>query len=136
MALRHNCRLIVVEANAFQYVLGWIIQQALVRYGIVGIEVVPIYSGGASKNSRILTMFKQLLAGETLLADQVRAQVIAQIIPFNPLKTTNTDGILDLLCYAPRVRQEFGEFLLTGLTLEMQELSSMEVHSEEVTSPF
>lgn len=136
MALRHNCRLIVVESNAFQYVLGWLIQQALTRYGIVGIEVVPIYSGHASKNSRILTMFKQLLAGEILLADQTRAQVISQIIPFNPLKTTNTDGILDLLCYAPRVRQEFGEFLLTGLTLEMQELSSMEVHSEAVTSPF
>jgi len=136
MALKHNCRLIVVEANAFQYVLGWIIQQALLRYGIQGIEVVPIYSGGSSKNSRILTMFKQLLAGEVLLADSTRAQVISQIIPFNPLKTNNTDGILDLLCYAPRVRQEFGEFLTSGLILEMQEFSSQEVHDESITCSF
>ena len=70
------------------------------------------------------------------LLRKVRAQVIAQIIPFNPLKTNNTDGILDLLCYAPRVRQEFGEFITSGLILEMQEFSSQEVLSEEVTSPF
>lgn len=136
LALRRNCRLIVIESNAYQYVLGWIMKQTLERYGIVGIEVVEIYSGSTSKNSRILTMFKQLIAGEILLHSSVRALVCSQIVPFNPLKRDNVDGILDLLCYAPRVRQEFGEFILTQLTLEAQEFHSMQVHDESVTSPF
>lgn len=136
LCLQNNCRLIVVESNAYQYVLCWIINQKLTQYGIVGIEVVDIYSGQASKNSRILTMFKQLLSGEILVADPVRAQVFAQIIPFNPLKTNNTDGILDLLCYATRVPQMYGEFITSGLTLEMQEFQAIPLRSELETSPF
>lgn len=136
LAMRRNCRLIAIEANAYQYVLGWIMKQLLTQYGIVGIEVVEIYSGSTSKNSRILTMFKQLLAGEILLHPAVRALVSAQIIQFNPLKRDNTDGILDLLCYAPRVRQMFGEFIVSNLTIEAQEFYSLQVHDESVTSPF
>ncbi len=136
MALIHNCRLIAIESNAFQYVLGWIMKQYLNQYGIQGIEVVEIYSGQTSKNSRILTMFKQLLAGETYLHESVRALCTSQIVQFNPLKTNNTDGILDLLSYAPRVRQQFGEFIASSLTLDMQEMHSLAVHDESVTSPF
>jgi hypothetical protein len=136
LALRRGCRLIVIEANAFQYVLCWLMKQYLTQYGVVGVEVVDIYSGQASKNSRILTMFKQLLAGEVLLENSVRAQVFSQIIPFNPIKTNNTDGILDLLCYAPRVVQMYGEYILSALTLEQQEFAALEVQSEAVTSPF
>lgn len=136
LALRRNCRLIVVESNAYQYVLGWLMKQTLYQYGIVGIEVAEIYSGATSKNSRILTMFKQLLAGEILLHPAIRALVCSQIIQFNPLKRDNVDGILDLLCYAPRVRQMYGEFIVSNLTLEAQEFHSLQVHDESVTSPF
>lgn len=136
MALKNNCRLIVVEANAFQYVLGWIIKQYLTQFGITGIEVVEIYSGHQSKNSRILTMFKQLLAGEIILAEPTRAQVFSQITAFNPLKTNNTDGILDLICYAPRVIEMYGEFILSSLTLESQEFASLPVLDAVENSPF
>lgn len=136
LALRRNCRLIAIESNAFQYVLGWIMRNMLTQYGITGIEVVEIYSGISSKNSRILTMFKQLLSGEILLHPTVRALVCSQIIQFNPLRRDNADGILDLLCYAPRVRQQFGEYIVSNLTLEAQEFYSLQVHDESVTSPF
>jgi hypothetical protein len=136
ICLQKNCRLIVVESNAFQYVLGWIIQQALIRYGISGVQVVDIYSGQASKNSRILTMFKQLLAGETLIATACRAQVFSQVVAFNPLKTNNVDGILDLLTYAPRVVEMYGEFITSGLTIEMQEFAAMQVHDETENCSF
>lgn len=136
MALKNNCRLIVVEANAYQYVLGWIIQQYLTQWGIQGIQVVDIYSGSQSKNSRILTMFKQLLAGEVLLHPDVRSQVCAQIVPFNALKTNNTDGILDLLCYSSRVLEIYGEYVLSSLTIEQQEFSSTPVRSAVENSPF
>lgn len=136
MALRYNSRLIVVEANAYQYVLGWIIQQYLTQWGIQGIQVVDIYSGSMSKNSRILNMFKQLLAGEILLHDSVRAQVCAQIVPFNALKTNNTDGILDLLCYALRVLELYGEYILASITLEQQEFAAIPIREAIETSPF
>jgi hypothetical protein len=136
LCLQRNCRLIVIESNAFQYVLGWIMKQTLERYGIRGIEVVDIYSGAQSKNSRILTMFKQLLAGETYIAQETKAQVFSQIVSFNPLKTNNTDGILDLLTYAPRVIEMYGEFIVAGLTIEMQEFNAIPVRDELETSPF
>lgn len=136
MALKYNCRLIVVESNAYQYVLGWIIQQYLTQWGIIGIQVVDIYSGSTSKNARILTMFKQLLAGEILLHQDTRAQVCAQIVPFNALKTNNTDGILDLLCYAPRVIELYGEYILSSLTLEQQEYAAIPVREALENSPF
>jgi len=136
LALSNNCRLIVVESNAYQYVLGWIIQQYLTQWGISGIQVVDIYSGSSSKNSRILTMFKQLLAGEVLLHPDVRGQVCSQIIPFNALKTNNVDGVLDLLCYAPRVIELYGEFILSSLTLEQQEFAVLPVREALENSPF
>jgi hypothetical protein len=136
LCLKHNCRVIVIEANAFQYVLGWIMKQTLTRYGIIGIEVVEIYSGHASKNSRILTMFKQLLAGEVYVADECRAQVFSQVVSFNPLKTANTDGLLDLLTYATRVIEMYGEYIIAGLVIEMQEFSGIRVRTEFETSPF
>jgi hypothetical protein len=136
LALSNNCRLIVVESNAYQYVLGWIIQQYITQWGISGIQVVDIYSGSSSKNSRILTMFKQLLAGEVLLHPDVRGQVCSQIIPFNALKTNNVDGVLDLLCYAPRVIELYGEFILSSLTLEQQEFAVLPVREALENSPF
>lgn len=136
MAMQNNCRLIVVEANAYQYVLGWIIQQYLTQWGVQGIQVVDIYSGSMSKNSRILNMFKQLLAGEILLHPDTRAQVCAQIVPFNALKTNNVDGILDLLCYAPRVLELYGEYILSSITLEQQEFAAIEIRDASQTSPF
>lgn len=136
MCLTYNCRCIVVESNAFQYVMGWIIEQALKRYGISGVHVVDIYSGQTSKNARIITMFKQLLAGEILLSQKVKAIVFNQITSFNPLKTNNTDGILDLLTYAPRVPEMYGEYIMAGQVIEMQEFSAIPVRSQFETSPF
>lgn len=136
LCLKRNCRLIVVESNAFQYVLGWIINQALQRYGIIGIQVVDIYSGSTSKNARILTMFKQLLAGEILLANEVRPLVYNQITSFNPAKTNNVDGILDLLCYSSRVPEMYGEYVTSTLTIEMQEFDAIPVRTALETSPF
>jgi hypothetical protein len=136
LCLKYNCRLIVIESNAYQYVLGWIMKQTLERYGIQGIQVVDIYSGQASKNSRILTMFKQLLAGEIYVSVQVRPQLFNQITSFNPLKTNNTDGILDLFTYATRVIEMYGEFILSSLTIEMQEFDHIPMRSELETSGF
>lgn len=127
LALRRNCRLIVVESNAYQYSMLYWFDFFCQQMGIEGIQAVPIYSGSASKITRILSMFKELLAGEVMIAPAVKAAVYMQISQFNPLKRDNTDGILDLLTYAPRVIAEFAEFITSLNIIESQEYSSLEV---------
>jgi hypothetical protein len=130
LALRTNTYLIVVEANAFQYSLLYWFQQISLGLGITGIRYEPIYSGSLSKNTRILNMFKQLTATnpEILISDSVRSQVLTQISQFNPLKSNNVDGILDLLTYAPRVLVEMPHHLIISseLTESMQLITADE----------
>ncbi len=138
MAMRRNCRVICVESNAYQYsALYWfgvIITQ--LGLGNAGFHCLEVYSGQRSKNSRILDMFKSLLKGEILLDAPTRAQTFAQITSFNPLKTNNVDGILDLHTYAPKVLELYGEFIRSTLVLDSQETDMIPVRGELETSPF
>lgn len=127
LALRHQCRLIVVEANAYQYSLLYWFEFICEQMGILGIECVPIYSGGRSKNARILDMFKAYAAGEFYVHPKARLETHMQITQFNPMKRDNTDGILDLLTYAPRVIQEFGEYVVTTNIIDSQDFEAIEV---------
>jgi hypothetical protein len=126
-ALTHNCRLIAVEANSYQYSLLYWFDFICQQMGIMGIECVPIYSGISSKGARILNMFKSYGAGELFVHPDCRLEVHMQITQFNPLKRDNTDGLLDLLTYAPRILDEFGEFVIAGNIIEMQEFEGLEV---------
>lgn len=136
IALRRNCHVIGVESNAFQYSLlywfGFITQQM----GIVGIDAVEVYSGSTSKNARIVGMFKSLLAGETIIHPSCRPQCDAQIIPFNPLKTNNTDGLLDCLTYAPKMIELYGHLILSHSIIEEQNHGTLKVRGELETSSF
>jgi hypothetical protein len=134
LSLTYNCRLIAVEANAFQYSLLYWFSFMCEQMGIQGVEAVPIYSGISAKISRILTMFKSYAAGEIFVHDDCKLDVHLQITQFNPLRKDNTDGILDLLTYAPRVLQEFQEYVIAGNIIEQQEFSAIEV--PEYNSPF
>jgi hypothetical protein len=60
------------------------------------------------KAHRIIAMFKELLAGEQYVHPNVRTIVFNQISQYSVLRRDNTDGILDLLTYAPKVIQEYG----------------------------
>lgn len=126
ICLRRGCRCVAIESNAYQYSLKYWFDQVCLQRGISGIHAVPIYSGASSKNARIVSMFKQLVPQsgqvrpEIYLDRDTRALVKQQIVSFNPLKTDNTDNILDLLCYCTRVLEEFGEFIAWN-TIEMQQ---------------
>ena len=133
-ALTHNCRLIAVEANAYQYSLLYWFDFICEQMGVRGIEAVPIYSGSRSKNARILEMFKAYAAGEMYALDEARLSFHLQITQFNPLKRDNTDGILDLMTYSPRVVQEFGEYVIACNIIESQEFDAIEV--PEINSCF
>lgn len=133
-ALTYNCRLIVCEANAYQYSLLYWFDFICEQKGIIGIEAVPIYSGARAKNTRILDMFKAYAAGELFVHKAAKLDVHLQITQFNPLKRDNTDGLLDLLTYAPRVLQEFGEFVIASNIIESQAFDELEV--PDFNSPF
>ncbi len=136
LALENNCKLIVVESNAYQYSLLYWFQQIAEQYLISGINFEPIYSGSASKNSRILAMLKSYAKGELFVHPDCVAQVHSQIAGFNPLKRDNTDGILDCLTYAPRVLVEHGHFIMASAVIQDQEYNSAQVLGIEYTSSF
>jgi hypothetical protein len=102
--------------------------------GIEGIQAVEVYSGSRSKNSRILDMFKGLKASEIFYHPRTSAAVNSQIRQFNPLKTTNTDGILDLLTYMPKMIEMYGHEICANSIIDGQEFQSAKVL--EFNSPF
>lgn len=119
IALTIGATLIAIESNAYQYSLKYWTEVVFSQLGIFGIKVVDIYTGQRSKNTRILEMFKQLVAPkqvtpgdsgqpDIILHPEVKALVTSEIVGFNPLKTNNVDNILDCLTYAPRVLETYG----------------------------
>jgi len=136
LCFKYNCALVACESNAYQYSLLYWFNFICQQRGIIGIHCVDIYSGQRSKNSRILEMFKGLLAKEQYLTQAVRQQVFSQINSFNATKTNNVDGILDLITYAPKVLELYGSLIASLLTIEMQEFKAIPVLSVLETSSF
>lgn len=136
MALTHNCRLVCVESVAYQATLNYWFNFICTQRGIYGIECVEVYPGGFSKNSRILGMLKQLKSGEIFVDPTCKAEVFLEISQWNPLKRDNTDNILDLLTYAPKVLELYGEFVQSMDVLVQQAGDTMKLLPVEVTSSF
>ena len=136
--MKNNCYLAVIEANAYQYSLKFWFDHIVEKMGIAGLECIPIYSGKLSKNTRIMTMFKAYAKGEIFVHPNVQSKVHAQISGFNPMKTQNVDGILDLLTYAPRVVEEHADLLKFSTIQGKQEFEEMNKtdYSVEDNSPF
>ncbi len=126
-ALTYNCRLIAVEANAYQYSLLHWFDQVCLQLGIQGIEAVPVYSGRSSKNARILEMFKAYLQGELYVHEDAKTAVHLQISSFNALRRDNTDGLLDLLTYMNKIVELYAEFVIASNIIETQEFDASEV---------
>ncbi|TFZ81692.1 hypothetical protein [Candidatus Macondimonas diazotrophica] len=121
LAIDNSCSLIAIESNAYQYSLLYWFNLFCQQLGLVGINVVPIYSGSRSKNSRILDFFKAYMAGEISVHPKVKAILEAQMRSFNPMKTDNIDNTLDLMTYSPRVLTEFADQLKNYTVVGAQE---------------
>jgi hypothetical protein len=130
LALANNCSLIAIESNAFQYSLLYWFTFVCAQMGIQGVEPVEVYSGTTSKNSRILAMFMQLLKGEIMVHPSCHAAAFIQVSQFNPMRRDNTDGILDLLTYAPKIMELYGHQLISSNIIEAQEFEATEVVEE------
>lgn len=136
MALSHNCRLVCSESVAYQATLNYWFRFICEQRGIYGIEFVEVYPGGFSKNSRILSMFKQLKSGEVFVSPECKAEVFMQISQWNPLKRDNVDDVLDLLTYAPKVLDMYGEYVQSQSVWVQQAGDSIEVLGAESNCAF
>lgn len=134
--LAHNCRLVAIESNAYQYTLKFWFEHVCQQLGISGIQAVEVYSGSTSKNSRILLMFKSYVSGELYVHPNCKAAAHLQMSQFNPLKRDNTDGVLDLLTYSPKVIEMYGEFIMSMNVIESESYSMIELTDELVSSAF
>lgn len=128
--LENNVRSVFIESVAYQATLAYWFAFICKQKGIIGINAYEIYPGGTAKNARILGMFKEYQAGEILVHGDLRAEVHAQIVVFNPLKENNQDDILDLLTYAPRVQAEFGEFIVNIGEIRELEFDAIELDDD------
>lgn len=134
LALTKGCRVIGIESNAYQYSLLYWFTFICQQKGIEGIEVVELYSGVRSKNSRIVKMFTMLIPQEIFIGPNARPNVFSQIVSFNPLRADNTDGVLDLLTYGPKMIELYGEQIVSSNVIIEQEANAQEVI--EFNSPF
>lgn len=130
LALETNCRLICCESVAYQASLLYWFRFICEQQGLSGFEFCEVYPGGWSKNSRILAMLKSYAAGEVFVAPAARPMVHLQIVTWNPLKTDNVDDILDLLTYANKVLEMYGEFVISMDIVISQEASAYEIPHE------
>lgn len=136
LAIQHKASLVVSEAVAYQASLLYWFQIVANQLGIVGIEFVPVYPRGLSKNARIKSMLQLLVAGKILVSKAVRSRLLHQIAKFNPLKTNNQDDLLDILAYVYQVLEEYGHFIALSDILDSSEYSDATVMSLEDNSLF
>lgn len=106
MAAKWQMQLIIAEGVAYQATLAFWFTFIWNQLGIKGLIIGLVNPAGMQKNARIVAMFKLLLSGKILLHKSIRSAVIYQITQFNPLKTNNTDDLLDILAYIYKVIEE------------------------------
>ena len=123
LALERGISVICIEATSYQSTLCYWFNEIINKYGITGIQALPLETGGAPKNSRISNGLKALQANppEILIHDSIRAQVVHQIANWNPMKRDNEDGILDCISYGPKALELYGELMHTRATLQSTE---------------
>lgn len=136
LALHEQVSVIAVEDTAYQSTLLYWFGIVSQQIGLQGIEFVPISPRGRSKVSRIITMLKQLIAGEIYLHDLVRAAVFFEIGQFDPTKVSNLDNKLDCVAYSQDVMEENQYTILTPLSVEYDEYDKSAVLSLEENSVF
>jgi len=136
LALKYNCRVVGIEANAYQYSLLFWFNHVCREFGITGIEVVPLYTGTMQKNNRILGALALYLSGKIKIHPSARPLVNNQIGGFNPMKTKNVDGILDCLTYMPKMIEEYEGLMRADNIIENQENAAIEIPHESYASCF
>ena len=126
LAIKYGIGIILIESVAYQATLCFWMNYFMVQRGIKGIRVGEIYPGMNMKNSRIISMLKDLTAPtpQAMIHTRIKTQFIHQVTHFNPVRTRNEDDILDLLAYARQAIVQFGAQLLLPIEAVQQAVSA------------
>jgi hypothetical protein len=121
LAVRERIPLIVAEAVAYQGTLLQWFSKVCQDEHIEGIAFESVAPGGRHKNNRILKYLKSLMAGLVVVQPQCLPITLSQIATFDPLKTNNTDDVLDTGAYVEDVMLMYPEKLMLSsvYTLEL-----------------
>lgn len=128
MAMTYRVPLICVEDVAYQDSLLYWFNFFAERISLEGLAFRPVSPMGITKVARIKKAMQMLLSGEVLLAGSVRAEVLSQIISYDPLSSKNIDDILDILGYTYQVLEKYSMELSQPLVID----SASEWHTAKV----
>lgn len=129
-AINNDIYCIAVEATAYQSTLLYWFEQVCKTIGISGIDIVPVYQNGISKNARIAGGIKSMQTAEVYLHPKIRSLVHTQIRDWDPMKRDNTDDILDAISNAPKVLADYTYQILAKSNLLFLETVQMTVRDD------
>ncbi len=136
LAVLHKASVIAAESVAYQASLLFWFEQVARQFGIAGIEFVPVFPRGFSKNARIKTMLTDLVTGRIFVSKHIRSRVIHQIVNWNPIKIDNVDDLLDILAYLYQVIELYGHFLAVSDIVEGADFLDAQVMALDDNSLF
>lgn len=111
VALRESCTVIGVEAVAYQETLIYWFELYCEQQNIQGLEIVPLTTGRASKNERILESFKQANGRELGFTRGALAVWLTAVTAFDAQRTDNRDDELDVVAYMPQMVFKYGNLM-------------------------
>lgn len=143
----HTARLGLFELFAviFQFVLYWRVrivgiesvqaQAALIdmfgfmfkERGAHGIEVIPLYAGGARKTERI-TAWCALLKDHTYALSEGELDITTQLMLYDPSKKENNDDLVDACAYGTQmIYNHLGLIMMDNQMAEIEYMSETQV---------
>lgn len=134
LALKHNCGLILVESNAYQYALCEWFDFAMAQMNLQGIHIEPIYStkGKVGKIKSLLTSMNKQEIG---VSTETRSAVVAQATAFDPAKNNNLDDILDTFAMALEAPGKYRHLMLIPGDLSHNTLQNLAGIPDQSTQP-
>lgn len=130
MAFKTSTRLICVENVALQSTYLFWFGKVCLDNGIEGFHFMPLAVGNKTKAGKIKESITELSKGEIWVKDEVRPLLVNEIIKWDPLRRNNQDTCLDLLTFAKKAVEQYGEFMLMPYEPEMQMATNVGVYEE------
>lgn len=120
LALHWKVRVIGIESVQAQAALITMFAHMFIERGMHGYEVLPLMAGGVRKTERIMA-WCALLKDHTYTLNEGDAEVVSQLMMFDPTKDNNSDDLIDACAYGPQViAQYIGLVMNRGPEVEQQ----------------
>jgi hypothetical protein len=124
MAHKWGIRVIGIESIAYQRALATLFSVIMLQRGIIGIEVVKLYPGHASKNERI-GAWVALIKTKGYAIPFGDIYITNQLLAYNRLKENNDDDLIDSCAMGPQMLAEYGGLIMSSNIVAMLQTKSI-----------